>query len=161
MTFFMAVTTIMPMHAQEPADSVDTSENARYTYSGGAAKAKRAITQTSATSITADNVWVTLPLSTISYFVPLGTTEMFNVAFSAECAKFGGNYLRIRILDNGVPLQPYDGFQVFCSAPTYATHSGLWVKRAGYGVHNLTVQFLQNTGSASIDDWTFELVVYD
>ena len=102
-----------------------------------------------------------IPLSTISYIVPVGTTELFNVAFSAECAKNGGNFLRIRVLDNGVPMEPYDGFQVFCSAPTFATHSGLWVKRVGPGLHNLVVQFLQNAGNATIDDWTFEVVVYD
>lgn len=163
MTLILAVTTIMPVRGQEdPTASEETSENVRATYSGGPARAKRAITQTTATTITANGVWVTLPLSTIFYTVPAGTTELFNVAFSAECAKFGGNFLRIRILlDNVVAMQPSDGFQVFCSSPTFATHKGNWVRRVGPGNHNLRVQFLKGPGNASIDDWTFELVVYD
>ena len=161
MAVILALTTIMPVRSQEPTTSEDTSENARFVYSGGAAKAKRAITQTTATTLTLDGVWVTLPLSTISYIVPTGFTELFNVAFSAECRKTGGDYLRIRILDGGVAMQPYDGFQVFCSATTFATHKGNWVRRVGAGVHNLTVQFYQGIGSATIDDWTFELVVYN
>jgi len=161
MAVILALTTVMPVRGQDPTVSEDTSETARFVYSGGTVRGKRAITQTTATSITADNVWVTLPLSTISWFVSTGTTELFNVAFSAECSKTGGNFLRIRILDNGIALQPYDGFQVFCSAPTFATHKGNWVRRVGAGFHNLTVQFFQGAGSATIDDWTFELVVYD
>jgi hypothetical protein len=106
--------------------------------------------------------------------VPTGTTDLFNVAFSAECRLFAGggdDYLRIRIVDTvgGVvtPLEPYDGGQAFCSADGYATHKGNWVKRAAAGPHSLSVQFWIFDGapvevvSAWIDDWTFELVVYD
>jgi hypothetical protein len=59
-------------------------------------------------------------------------------------------------------LEPYDGFQYFCSDPSYATQKGNWVKRVGAGSHAIYVQFLNGAGGLGvIDDWTFELVVYD
>jgi hypothetical protein len=94
---------------------------------------------------------------------------LVNVAFSAECAKFGGGPLYIRVFHraNGIPqppVEPYDGFQSFCQPSSYTTHKGNWVRRVGAGTHVLQVQFW-NPGPAgsvgSIDDWTFELVVYD
>jgi hypothetical protein len=159
MTAVLAFTLMVPVRAQEP--TAEEEPNTYRTYSGGIARAKRAITETRAWNVNTRRAWVTLPLSSISYNVPAGTSYLFNVAFSAECAKIGGDYLRIRILDNGVPVQPYDGFQVFCSASTYATHKGNWVKQVQPGYHNLVVQFYQTFGTASIDDWTFEVVVHD
>jgi hypothetical protein len=114
---------------------------------------------------------VNLNGATLTYTIPAGTTDLFNVAFSAECrlsnAVAPNDWVRIRILDNGVPMEPYDGQQAFCSADSYATHKGNWVKRAAAGAHTLQVQFWIFDGApagvlqASIDDWTFELVVYD
>ena len=71
--------------------------------------------------------WVNLPGATLAYAVPAGTTDLFNVAFSAEGRLFNGggdDCVRIRILDNGVPMEPYDGAQAFFSADAYATHAG-------------------------------------
>ena len=44
------------------------------------------------------------------------------------------------ILDNGVPVEPYDGVQAFFSANADATHKGNWVRRVGAGNHTLVVQ---------------------
>jgi hypothetical protein len=133
-------------------------------YSGGPVRGKRALTQTAAVNIAAVGAWVTLPTSVpISWPVPAGTSDLFNVAFSAECQKLGGGQARIRILDTatGLPLEPYDGFQVFCSINAPQTHAGLWARRMSGGAHNLVVQFFNSAGSVIIDDWTFEVVVYD
>jgi len=142
-----------------------------FAYSGGAAKAKRARTQTTGQIINESLGWVNLNGATLSYTVPALTTDLFNVAFSAECRLINGvppgDYVRIRILDNGVPMEPYDGFQAFFSANGYATHKGNWIRRAAGGTHTMQVQFWIVDGlplgvlQASIDDWTFELVVYE
>jgi len=141
------------------------------TYTGGAAEGKRAQTQTAQTSIGESNGWVFLPNAGLTWFVPANDSDLLNVAFSAECQLVGSvppdDWVRIRILVNGVPMDPYDGQQAFCSAPGKATHKGNWVKRVGPGNYTLRVQFWIFDGGAAgaltaiIDDWTFELVVYN
>jgi hypothetical protein len=139
-------------------------------YSGGAVRAKRARTQTSGTTLGESAGWVSIPNATLSYTVPSGKTDLFNVTFSAEGRMFNGgydDYLRIRVLDSGAPMEPYDGGQAFFSQDTYATHTGNWVKKVSEGNHTLQVQVWIFDGApaevltAWIDDWTFELVVYD
>jgi hypothetical protein len=141
-----------------------------FMFEGGPVRAKRAITQTAATTIAESATWVTLPAANLTYVVPAGVSHLFNIAFSAECRLFNGggdDYVRIRILDNGVPVEPYDGTQAFFSANGNATHKGNWVARAAEGAHSLRVQFWIFDGApaevleARIGDWTFELVVYD
>jgi hypothetical protein len=159
---------------QDEAETVQTEAESQagfFGYAGGPVRGKRARTQTSATTIGESATWVSLPGATLSWVVPTGTTDLFNVAFSAECRLVNSvvpnDWVRIRILDNGVPMEPYDGQQAFCSANGYATHKGNWVKRVNAGAHTLQVQFWVLDGfpfgvlSAIIDDWTFELVVYD
>jgi hypothetical protein len=99
--------------------------------------------------------------ATLSYTVPAGTSDLFNVAFSAECTKFGGGTAHIRVLVDGVPMEPSDGFQTFCTSAVPATHKGNWVGRVEAGAHTLQVQFRNTAGGVTVDDWTFELVVYD
>jgi len=165
MTAVLTLTTVVPVGGQEPEDP--SPDAGFFAYSGGPVRAKRARTQTAATNFGTIGVWTNLPGATLSYVVPTGTADLFNVAFSAECLKLGGGQLRIRIrhtLNNVVQtnLEPYDGFQTFCSAPTPATHKGNWVRRVGAGSHVLQVQFLNSAGGiGQADDWTFELVVYD
>lgn len=163
-----------PTPPEQPEVTVDPTAGYYY-YATGPVRAKRARTQTSGYTFGETLGWVTLPGSTITYTVPTGTADYFNVAFSAECRLVNGgapdNWIRIRIVDNygGVltPLEPYDGQQAFCSDNNYATHKGNWVRRAGAGTHSLTVQFwiwdggINNLLSGVIDDWTFEVVVYD
>jgi hypothetical protein len=168
--------------SQEPqvaaAQDVGSERSGFFRYSGGAAKAKVAVTQTAATTF-AEGGWFGLPNAVLQFAVPAGTTDLFNVSFSAECRLFGADmddFVRIRVVDTvtvgGVFvsrsfLEPYDGSQGFCSANGYATHKGNWVKRAGEGMHTLVVQFSivdalpDDVLTASIDDWTFELVVHD
>lgn len=176
--FVMASTLVISIPAQQPGgEGVEDPEGtAHITYSGGAVRAKRAVTRDTPTTITESvppTTWKSLSLATITYTVPTGFSELFNVAFSAECRLFsgGGNdYLRIRILDNGAPMEPYDTVspQSFCSEDSWGTYKGNWVKRVNTpGLHTIQVQFwIFDSGndeniSAWIDDWTFELVVYD
>jgi hypothetical protein len=161
-----------PEDGQETAASVQPQAGS-FLFAGGPVIGKRARTNTTAINIAETPGWVSLP-GALTWVVPVGTTHLFNVAYSAECRLFNGggdDWLRIRILDVvggvGTPLEPYDGQQAFCSADAYATHKGNWVKRAQPGVHNLIVQVLIFDGppaevlTARIDDSTFELVVYN
>ena len=167
MTALLTLTTMVPAPAQQPEDP---SPNAGFfVQSGGAAKAKRARTQTFPANFPVFAGFRPLPLATLSYVVPAGQSELFNVAFSAECQKLGGGQLNIAVFHtiNGVaqpPLEPFDGAQSFCSEANPETHAGLWVRRVGAGTHVLQVMLL-NPGPAGsvgvIDDWTFELVVYE
>lgn len=149
----------------EPAAQEDADIAAYLAYSGGVVRGKRARTETLAVNIGFPGTWRTLPNATLQYFVGAGTTELFNASLSAECTKFGGGHARIRVLDNGVAMQPYDGARVFCSSSLPATYTANWTRRPPaslFGVwHTLTVQFLNTAGSVTIDDWNFELVVYD
>jgi hypothetical protein len=160
--------------AQEIQDPPEPTGDAGYFYySGGAAIAKRARTQTAPTTFP-EGGWRNLPGAVLSYPVAAGTSRLFNVAFSAECRVNNGgpdDQMRIRIIDTatGLVLEPNDGAQVFCSATGYATHKGNWVRRFAAGNHNLQVQFFLVDGvpfenvppvTASIDDWTFEVVIY-
>ena len=162
---------VAAVSAQEPQDSQDVQNSPDqqdpqagiFGWSGGPVRGKRAITQTAAVGIGAPGTWVSLPAAVIPVTVAAGTADLFNVSFSAECQKIGGGAVRIRIMDTltGVPLEPYDGAQFFCNAALPATHTGTWVRRMGAGAHNLLVQFNNTAGSVIIDDWTFEVVVYD
>ena len=160
-----------PDGSQETAASVDPQAGT-FIYRGGPAVGKVARTTTVATTFPESATWVTLPGS-LTWVVPAGKTQLFNVAYSAECRLFNGggdDYVRIRIIDVvggvGTPLEPYDGAQAFCSADGYATHKGNWVKRAQAGVHTLYVQVWIFDGAPAealtgwFDDTTFELVVY-
>ena len=135
-------------------------------------RGKVARTQTAPTKIPETGAaWFSLPNATLNVPVPPNTNDLFNVAFSTECRLVGGgadDYIRIRILlDGAVLLEPYDGDQAFCNADAYATHKGNWVRRVGAGNHTLQVQFQIFDGAPAealtglIDDWTFEVVIYD
>jgi len=160
---------LLPLVAQEPNEPEVIEPDVAILYSGGEAIGKRAKTQTTGSVFTTDNLWLTLPNSTLSWNIPALRSDLLNVAFSAECSKTGGGIGYIRILDtaDGVALQPYSStdFQPFCSASTRATHKGNWVRRPAlltFGrIHNLVVQFRQNIGTLTIDNWTFELVAYN
>jgi hypothetical protein len=146
-------------NAQEPADA--GTEAVLLAYTGGAVEGKRARTETTAVSIGSPLFWRPLPNAILGHSVPLLDSDLLNVSFSAECTKLGGGQARIRVLDNGVPMQPYDGAQVFCSSLQTATYTGTWTRRVGPGAHTIVVQFMNTAGTVTIDDWTFELVVYN
>jgi hypothetical protein len=170
----LSLMTIVPVQAQETEDappSVATPAGFFFQV-GGPVKRKLAKTQTAATTFGESGGWISLPLANLPYTVATGDTDLINVSFTAECRLFNGggdDYLRIRILDTvtGVPLEPYDGAQAFCSADGYATHTGTWSRRLPAGAHNFQVQFWIFDGApaevltAWIDDWTFETVVYE
>jgi hypothetical protein len=169
----LSLMTMAPVQAQDVQTPNEPTGDAGYfLQSGGAVKRKLAKTQTARTIIPETPGWYRLPLANIAYAVPVGQSELFNVSFTAECRLFNSSandYLAIRIMDlnTGVPLEPYDGGQAFCSDDGYATHTGMWSRRLGPGVHTLQVEFLVvDTAalaavSASIDDWTFEVIIYE
>lgn len=169
----LSLMTIAPVQAQEiQTPNEPTGDAGYFLQSGGAVKRKLAKTQTAARIVAETPGWFSLPLANLGYTVSPGTSDLFNVSFTAECRVFNGggdDYLRIRILDTttGIPLEPYDGAQAFCSADGYATYTGMWSKRMTQGFHNLQVQLWIFDGapaeavSAWIDDWTFELIVYE
>jgi hypothetical protein len=138
-------------------------------FSGGAVEGKMARTQTTPQLFPITAGFVNVTGATLTRFVPALDSDLFNVSFSAVCRRSFGGSLLIRVLDNGVPMQPYDGGQVFCFstavAPTAATYKGNWVRRSSGAIfgmnHTLQVQVRNTAGGASLDDWTFELVVYN
>jgi len=173
---FLALTSEAPLAAFEPPDiapgAAAAPQAGTFIYRGGPAVGKVARTSTAPVIFGETPTWVSLPGS-LTWTVPAGSTQLFNVAFSAVCRVLGGDdqdYMRIRVLDIvggvGTPLEPYDGFQAFCSDRGLATHKGNWVRRAQGGVHTLIVQvwLLDNAPAGiltgRIDDTTFELVVY-
>jgi hypothetical protein len=140
------------------------------TFSGGAVKAKLARTQTTLQGFFPSAGFVNVTGATLVRFVTPGDTDLFNVSFSAVCRHSGAGALLIRVLDNfAAAMEPYDGGQVFCSSTTFtstvATYKGNWVRRSGGAIlgtsHTLQVQVRNTGGLASLDDWTFELVVYN
>jgi hypothetical protein len=161
---------------QAQADQAIEPQAGFFAVFGGPVRAKIGRTQTAASAL-AEGAWRPLPGAVLTRFVPAGTTDLFNVAFSSECSvrSLGnGDTARIRIAHfvNGVqvaPVEPYDGDQRFCSAVNpVATHAGNWARRVGAGNHILRVEimpvdFAPDNGliSAVIYDWTFEVVVYD
>lgn len=174
---FLTFTSEAPLVAFQPPDgaqgaAVAAPQAGVNTFRGGPAVGKVARTSTLPTLFGETAGWVTLPGS-LTWSVPVGSTQLFNVAFSAECQVLDGDdedYMRIRIVDVvggvGTPMEPYDGFQAFCSDEGFATHKGNWVRRVQGGVHTLIVQvWLQDNAPADvltgrIDDTTFELVIY-
>jgi len=169
----LGLLTLGPVNAQQPTPPAAPEGDAGFfAQVGGAVKRKLARTQTTATTFGETATWYSLPLANLSYTVAPNDTDLFNVSFTAECRLFNGgadDWLRIRIIDTvtGIPLEPYDGSQAFCSADAYATHTGMWSKRLGPGAHNLQVQFWIFDGApaevltAWIDDWTFETIIYE
>jgi hypothetical protein len=151
------------------AQDQDPAPAALLAFTGGAVEGKMARTQTTPQGFPITAGFVNVTGATLVRFVPLGDTDLFNVSFAAMCRRSLGGALLIRVLDNGAAMQPYDGGQVFCSstavALTAATYKGNWVRRASgalFGTnHTLQVQVRNTAGSASLDDWTFELVVYN
>jgi hypothetical protein len=147
-----------------------------FSLTGGPVKAKLVRTQTTPSALS-EGAWQPLPGAALLRVVPAGTTDLFNVAFSGECqvrSLGNGDAARIRIAHfiNGIqvaPVEPYDGDQRFCSAVNpVATHKGNWATRVGPGNHLLRVEIMpvdfgpdNGVLVVTIDDWTFELVVYD
>jgi hypothetical protein len=162
---------------QDAAQSAEETQAGFLFHFGGPVKAKVARTQTAPSALAEGAIWRNLPGAVLQRIVPAGTSDLFNVAFSSECrvrSVGNGDTARIRIAHsiNGAaaaPIEPYDGDQRFCSsANPLATHAGLWSQRVGPGNHTLQVQimtldFAPDNGaiSSELDDWTFELVVYE
>jgi hypothetical protein len=147
-----------------------------FSWAGGPVRRKLARTQTTQAALS-EGAWRPVPGAVFALVVPTGTTDLFNLAFSAECqvrSLGAGDTARIRIAHfiNNIqvaPVEPYDGDQRFCSSVSpVATHKGNWARRVGAGNHMLRVEIMpvdfgpdNGVLVVTIDDWTFELVVYD
>lgn len=140
-------------------------------FSGGYVEGKVARTSTTVQTFIQSASWKDLPDANLTWTVPALDFDLFAVTFSARCQLYNASGLdavRIRVLDNGVPMEPDDGSQVFCSSPRPVTYTGNWVKRAFGGNHTIQVQIwavdLPPGGggglTAFIDDYTLELVVH-
>src|SRR4051812_12279009 len=153
LVFALSVATVLPIKAQQ----------APVVTKGGRAKAQVALTQANKVELDTLGDWVSLPGAHHWQWVDADTADTFSVTFSAECTKDGGGSLRLRILDNGEPLEPRSGIShVFCQSPSGATHMGKWVRKTkSSGWHLLEVETYLTSGTAVIDDWTFEVVVYE
>jgi hypothetical protein len=173
----LSMLTMVPAQAQQTVTPEEPAGDAGFfSISGTTVKKKLARTHTLASTFTksvAPQTWKRLNLATLAHTVPAGTTDLFNVTFTAECRvnnASANDYMRIRVVDlnTGIPLEPYDGDQSFCSAVAdHATFTGTWAKRLGPGVHTIQVEFwaidalpLNPFLSGTIDDWTFEVVIY-
>lgn len=169
----LILVTIGSISAQQSEEIAPTAGS--FDYLGGTAKARRAATRTTAQTFAAIGLWTPLTNGSLTYTITQNT-DTFSVSFSGKCAKLNGGQLRIRIQHTnpqGVVnfAEPYDGGQAFCTAAGPATYTGKWIPRGTLvgspgvltvGTHTLQVQFLNSGGGAgTIDDWLFELVVYD
>jgi hypothetical protein len=136
-----------------------------YNYTGGVVRRQVGRTQTTQSLLFTTNAWINVPGAVLSHTVQSLTFDLFKVSFSAECTREPVGATRIRVIDTVqgtvVPLEPYDGGQVFCQAAPASTYSGTWLRRVGAGTHTLQVQIFSTAGLTLIDDWTFDLVVYD
>lgn len=162
------VLVLAPMPAQDVAASPAAAPEAGYfLWLAGPVKGMRARTFTSEVVFFESTNWASLG-ARLGWWVAPGDTDLISVSFTAECNLFnrsGQDFVMIRVLDNGAPMEPSDGAQAFCSSPS--TYSGAWNIRAASGSHNIDVQFLINDVpplgnlAVSIDDFTLKLVAYE
>jgi hypothetical protein len=113
--------------------------------------------------------FVNLPGAVFGITVPAGQTRCIKVVFTGEAACRGpstiGDYCLVRALDNGVEIPPQGGgAQVFVSEdPTENGHAYEWVWRVRAGNHTILIQ--RRVANAAtfflLDDWTFDLQVYN
>ena len=161
----LATTTIlMPIPAAQAGLSVRTC---------GPAINSVVTTQNNLTT-TSSASFVDLPgaVQNISVQLSAGTLGCVKVVFTAEAACLGsaagGNICFIQALLDDVPMQPQGGGrQAFISQVsqdvTASAHAYEWVRRVGEGNHVVRIQ--QRVGDTNtvfeIDDWTFDIQIYD
>jgi hypothetical protein len=122
-----------------------------------------------APSFTSSVAFVNLPGAVVGITVPAGVSRCIKVLFTGEAACRGPtavpDFCMIRALDNGVELNPQGaGAQVLLSEdPTENGHAYEWVRRIGPGNHTILIQ--RRVGNAAtgflLDDWTFDLQIYN
>jgi hypothetical protein len=162
----LAMSAISPAAPSVTVSAQDVSAaSGFFAYTGGGVRGMRARTQTAASAIGSPGAWVGVAGAIIAYTIPSLTTDVLDVSFTAECQKILGGRTRIRLLDtvsgSTSSFEPNDGDSTFCSSASTATYHASWLKRAGAGTHNLQVQLQNTSGQVIIDDWKFQLVIYD
>jgi hypothetical protein len=118
-------------------------------------------------------------VATQQFSVAANKLYLITASFAAECRMSGGLGLRIQAIDqyinpkNGlwetVVLNPGDLDKVnqnFCQSNLQeATHSGKWALTLPTFEkdvwHYVSVQVLIGEGAGYLDDWTFEVVIYN
>ena len=120
-------------------------------------------------SVTSSVAFVNIPGAIAGVTVPAGATRCVKVVFTAEAACRGPtavtDFCFVRALDNGVEMFPQGaGAQSLISEDaTENGHAYEWVKRLTAGNHTILIQ--RRVGNAAtgflIDDWTFDLQVYN
>lgn len=160
----------MPVAEAQGSGSSPSTEGGYLLFSGGYVKGNVVRTSTTLQRFSQSASWNDLSGATVRWTVPFLDFDVFAVTFSARCQLYnasGPDVVRIRVLDNGVPMEPDDGDQVFCSYPRPVTYTGNWVKRALAGDHTIKVQIravdlppFSGNVAVLIDDYTLELVVH-
>lgn len=96
--------------------------------------------------------------------VPGGTSDLFNLTFSSECLTPSSGVLQIRVVavvdGVGSVVEPHEA-RTLCSGGSISTHTGTWVLRGGPGDYRFSAQLRSNGVASTIDDWMFQVVVYD
>lgn len=158
-----ALLMVGPVWAQEARVS---PEGGNFVFPGGSLSAVAVKTKSFTTLIIGGGFFADLQQASMSFTVPPGKTVLANVTFSTDCSIIrmaGADTLRVRVLDNGTPLEPYDGFQDFCAFP--GTYTGNWAKRVSAGTHTIKVQQnlsdLPPKGSAAVlKNWSLKVTLY-
>jgi len=130
----------------------------------------------SAPFLTTSTTYVNIPGASVATTVPNGG-GLVHVTFSAECQLRGSNpsggapydWVEIRVLLNGAPMQPNDTGSptAFCEADAYSLNSGQWTRRvSASGAAHVQVQVRVATASAItgetawVDDFNLKVEVY-
>lgn len=124
---------------------------------GGAQERVYVRTENTTTPLAENGAWVALPGMSVNFVVPMGDVDHILVIFSAETVVDGqaptyeepGDQLMIRILLDGVPMEPLLNDQTFASGISHS-NAVQACRRVPAGNHTITVQWwLQDFGAAT------------
>jgi len=108
-----------------------------------------------------------MPGAITAIIVPEGTSRCVKVLFTAETAcreSAAADFCRVQATIGGAPMMPFgQGYQIMDSESSSAQARAYeWIKRVGPGNYNVAIQWgvLNNATTFRIDDWTFDVQVY-
>jgi hypothetical protein len=112
--------------------------------------------------------WMALANSAVMVNVPAGETRLFNARFTAGSTCFGGaaaDYCRVRIMANGIELQPTNGFNYHFDSNALGTESeGHAMERSkllGPGAYNVHVEYSVSNAALTflLGHWHFAVAM--
>jgi hypothetical protein len=132
------------MSAREAASTAGASpEGGNFLLQGGALKAIAVRTWSGQRLVIGGSFWTRISQVRIDVVLPPGQTALLVASFTTDCwiyRKAGPDVVRYRVLDNGLPMEPYSGNQDFCAFP--GTYTGEWAARVSGGSHAIRVDEL-------------------